>query len=283
MPLPGRSTGALGGFRRCAHDAASVPAPLHPSSTLAFQMRALGREEPPLSFELGGRVFVRTRVVKHDFWAATAFYQCSDGGAAVAKINRSAKFFGLGLGWIGRWLCNREMRFYSALREVENVPLLLGRIGRTGLIHEFVPGRPLAYEQAVPDNSFPDLQKLMSDIHARGMAYVDANKPQNVLLGEDGRPHLIDFQISFDLHAFGDWFLPRRILRHFQSADDYHVLKLKRKIRGDQLTAEERSRARRKSALIRAHRWLTRPYFALRRPAMRRLRDAGHLLPEGSK
>lgn len=246
-------------------------------------MRALGRDEPPASFELGGRVFVRTRVVKHDFWAATAFYQSGDGCAAVAKINRSAKFFGFSLAWIGRWLCDREIRFYSALREIENVPALIGRMGKTGFIHEFVPGRPLAYKQTVPDNFFPDLQKLMSDIHARGMAYVDANKPQNVLLGEDGRPHLIDFQISFDLRTFGDWALPRRILQHLQCADDYHVLKLKRKIRGDQLTDDERSRARRKSALIRLHRWLTRPYFALRRPTIRKLRDTGHLLPEGSK
>lgn len=261
----------------------SVSAPLHPSSTLAFQMRALGREEPPVSFELGGRVFVRTRIVKHDFWAATAFYQSDDGCDAVAKINRSAKFFGIALDWIGQWLCDREMRFYSALREVKNVPALIGRLGKTGFVHEFVPGRPLAYKLSVPDNFFPDLQKLISDIHARGMAYVDANKPQNVLLGEDGRPHLIDFQISFDLKTFGDWVLPRRILRHLQCADDYHVLKLKRKIRGDQLTDEERSRARRRSTLIRLHRWLTRPYFALRRPTIRKLRDTGHLLPEGSK
>ncbi|MCS7032978.1 MAG: hypothetical protein NZ561_03170 [Phycisphaerae bacterium] len=246
-------------------------------------MRALGCQEPPDTFVLTGQLFRRTRIVKHDFWAATAFYQALDGTRVVAKINRSEPFLGLPMDWIGRWLCRREIRFYRAMADLEHVPALLGRIGRTGFIHAFVEGEPLSASSRIPDSFFPELQKLFAEIHRRGIAYVDANKPQNILLGRDGRPYLIDFQISYDLHELGDWFLNRAILRRMQREDDYHVLKHKRKLRPDQMTNEELQRVSRRSPFIRLHRFLTRPYFLIRRRVMRGLRDAGQLLPEGSK
>jgi hypothetical protein len=251
---------------------------------LAHAMRALGRDEPPASFVLRGVEYVRTRIVKHDFWAATAFYVSAAGERVVAKINRATPFCGLGLAWIGRWLCRREMRFYSALADLPNVPALLGRIGETGFVHAFVPGRPMSRERSVPDPLFEELRRLFDEIHRRRIAYVDANKPQNILHGDDDRPYLIDFQISFDLHEIGgDWFLSRALLRRLQDADDYHLLKHKRKLRPDLMTLDEQYRVSRRGGFIRAHRWLTRPYFIIRRRTMKRLRDAGRLLPEGSK
>lgn len=246
-------------------------------------MRALGRDDPPAGFRLAGTEFRRTRVVKHDFWAATAFYEAPDGRRAVAKINRRESFCGIGLSWIGQWLCRREVRFYAALGDLPNVPDLLGRIGDTGFVHAYVPGRPLSRDEKVPDTFFGELRALFAEIHRRRIAYVDANKPQNILLGDDGRPYLIDFQISYDLHELGDWFANRAFLRRLQAADDYHILKHKRKMCPDLLTPEERSLVERRGWFIRAHRFLTRPYFVVRRRAMKRLREGGKLLPEGSK
>ena len=260
--------------------------PIDPSvkpGALAYAMRALGRDDPPAAFLLDGARFHRTAVVKHDFWAATAFYQANDGRRAVAKINRREPFCGIDLAWIGRWLCRREVRFYTALRDLGNVPAVLGRIGRTGFVHAYIPGRPLSRDEKVPDSFFDELRRLFTEIHRRRIAYVDANKPQNILLGEDGKPYLIDFQISYDLHELGDWPGNRAILRRLQQADDYHILKHKRKMRPDQLTPEERASAERRGWFIRLHRLLTRPYFLLRRRTMKKLRDSGKLLPEGSK
>ena len=45
------------------------------------------------------------------------------------------------------------------------------------------------------------LHDLLREIHRRNVAYVDTNKPENILLGDDGRPYLIDFQISWDLDS----------------------------------------------------------------------------------
>jgi hypothetical protein len=35
-------------------------------------------------------------------------------------------------------------------------------------------------------------------MHVRGIAYVDLHKRENIIVGDDGRPYLVDFQISFD-------------------------------------------------------------------------------------
>ena len=250
---------------------------------VAYSMRALGRAGLPRDFTLGGANYRLLRTVKHDFFAATAFYTDASGKMVVLKISRTTDFAGVPLAWLGRWLCRREMRFYNKLSDLPNVPAVLGTVGPTGFVHAYVPGRPLEKDRPVPDGFFAQLQDLLAQLHRRGLAYVDTNKPQNILLGEDGRPHLIDFQISYDLAELGDWWLNRWWLRRLQHEDIYHTLKHKRRIRPDEMTPEETERATRRSALIRLHRFLTKPYFALRRRTFKRLRETGRLLPEGSK
>jgi hypothetical protein len=135
----------------------------------------------------------------------------------------------------------------------------------------------------VPDGFFARLQQLIATLHARDMAYVDANKPENILLGDDGLPHLIDFQISWDLAELGDTWLNRWWLRRLMRADRYHVLKHKKRLRPDELTEDERRAVERRSTMIRIHRVLTMPYKRIRRTTFKRLRESGRLLPEGSK
>jgi hypothetical protein len=250
---------------------------------VAYSMRALGRAGLPKEFALGGTTYHLVRTVKHDFFAATAFYRSDAGRMAVLKVGRTTDFAGVPLEWLGRWLCQRELRFYTKLADLPNVPKVLGTVGTTGFVHDYVPGRPLEKDKPCPDGFFAELQQLLGEVHRRGMAYVDTNKPQNILLGDDGRPHLIDFQISYDLHELGDWAPNRWWLRRLQNEDLYHVLKHKRRIRPDEMSAEENERAARKSALIRFHRFITKPYFLLRRRTFKRLRETGRLLPEGSK
>jgi serine/threonine protein kinase len=144
-------------------------------------------------------------------------------------------------------------------------------------------GRPLSRNLPVPDGFFDQLQMLLDAIHQRDIAYVDTNKPQNILLGVDGRPYLIDFQISCDLHIIGDWWLSRLMLRHFQNEDRYHLLKHRRRMRPDEMSPADLDRSTRKSVLLRLHRLLSRPWFRIRRRTFQRLRDTGRLLPEGSK
>ena len=250
---------------------------------MAYSLRALGKNGLPEALSIAGKHYRLTKSVKHDFFAATGFYSDDHGTLVVLKMARIVDFAGVPLRWLGKWICGRETRFYRRLADLPNVPRLLGYVGDTGFVHEFVIGRPLAKDKPVPDGFFQQLQDLLTEIHRRDIAYVDTNKPENILLGDDGRPHLIDFQISWDLHELGDWFLSREILRHFQREDFYHILKHKRRLRPDELTPAERERGGRKSFLIRLHRFVFKPYFLIRRRTFKRLRDSGRLLPEGSK
>ena len=250
---------------------------------VAYAMRALGKAGLPREFVIGGTIYRLLRTVKHDFFAATAFYTDDSGRVVVLKISRATDFAGVPLEWLGRWLCRRETRFYNKLADLPNVPKVLGTVGPTGFVHEYVRGRPLEKDQPVPDGFFAELVELLQELHRRGLAYVDTNKPQNILLGDDGRPHLMDFQISYDLSELGDWRLNRWLLRRLQDEDLYHVLKHKRRLQPHAMTPDETVRATRKSALIRLHRFVFKPYFLLRRRTFKRLRDTGRLLPEGSK
>ena len=237
-------------------------------------MRALGQHPLPESFDIAGVSYQLIHSMKHDFVAATGFYEDKNGRRVVLKISRTASLFGLPMRWMGKFLCRREVRFYRKLEDLPNVPKILGFVGETGFVHEYVKGRPLAEGKDVPNGFFDQCMALLAELHRRGMAYVDTNKPENILLGEDGRPHLIDFQISWD----------RRFLLHrFQHEDIYHLLKHKKRLRRDELTPGELARVSQKSFPIRLHRMIFKPYFVSRRWLFKHLRSSGRLMPEGSK
>jgi hypothetical protein len=259
--------------------------PRHRPGRLAFWMRALGRANLPEEIRVADVPYRHVRTVKHDFVAATGFYKSENGTTVVLKLGRTAPLFGLPAAFVGRWSCGRELRFYRKLADLPNIPAVLGTIGRTGFVHAFVPGRPLSADRPVPNKFFDQLLALLGQLHARGMAYVDTNKPENILLGDDGRPYLIDFQISADARTFGGAWSPiaRWLVRRLQHEDRYHVLKHKRRLRPDELTPAERDAAERKSWLIRLHRAVFKPYFLVRRRIMTKWRSDGTLLPEGSK
>jgi hypothetical protein len=244
---------------------------------MCYALLALGRNAPPGEIRVGNATYRHVQTVKHDFWALTAFYDDAGGRRVVYKEGRVASFHGLRLEWVGRLLARREARIYRKLGDLPNVPRLLGTVGKTAIVHAYVPGRTLDRHSRVPDGFFAELQRLMAEVHRRGIAYVDMNKRPNILIGEDGRPYLIDFQISWDTsdHALSRWWL-----RRLQGEDWYHILKHKRRLRPDEMTERERAAAERPSALIRLHRRVTRPYFLVRRALMRHLRDSGQVLPE---
>ncbi len=243
-----------------------------------YALRALGHEDPPETVEVNGVTWRRTDIIKHDFFAATAFYATDAGDKAVLKIGRRIPYWGLPLAWLGRRLRDREVRIYNRLADLPNIPAMLGEVGETGFLHAFVEGRPLEKGKPVPNGFFAELDSLLKEIHKRGIAYVDTNKPQNILLGDDGRPHLIDFQISFDR----DTFPTRWLVRRLQREDLYHIRKHWRRLRPDELTPEQIAQSLRVSPWVRVHRFLTWPYFRVRRAIFKRLKRDGRLLPSGS-
>jgi len=234
-------------------------------------MLALGGSRPPEAIRVEQITYRFVETVKHDFWALTAFYDDESSHRVVYKAGRAATFLGLPLSPLGRWLVRREVRIHRKLADLPNIPRVLATFGDEAFVRQFVPGTTLSSKMQIPNGFFAELQKLIDELHRRNIAYVDLNKRSNILLGEDGHPHLFDFQISWDRNrsSISNWWL-----RRFQREDRYHLLKHKRRHRPDELTAEEQRISSKPSRLIRLHRIITRPYFLLRRAIFRRMPDA---------
>jgi len=233
---------------------------------------ALGREGAPEEIVLADERYRLERVFKHDFFAFTALY---GGGRrrVVLKIGRKASLCGLPLAWIGRLHAWHESRCFREVQDLEIVPRFTGRWGRHGLTHEFVQGHPLERGERVPDDFFDRLRSGLREIHERKMAYVDLEKPENVLVGDDGRPYLFDFQISWHWPArFGGDLWPLSFVRRWlQNSDVYHVQKLQRRTRPDLMSAADLSASHRRPLHIKLYGGLTRPITRLRRRVLNRV------------
>jgi len=251
-------------------------------------LKALGREglpprlrvwdsRPRLSCE-----YRLAQTFKHDFFAATGLYAGLAPAAdkLVLKVGRRTDLLGLPLAWLGRWLIGREAALYERFSDLSGVPRFAGRWGRDGFLHVFVEGHPLGKGERVPEQFFPQLQDLLGQVHARQAAYVDLEKRENIIVGDDGRPYLIDFQISWRRPPtwLGRSRPARWLLRRLQESDRYHLMKHWRRHRPDQLDSAGLARSRAVPAYIRLHRAVARPFTRLRRRTLARL-DPSRAVP----
>ena len=245
--------------------------------------KQLRGHELPESVVLLDTDYVREQVLKRDFYATVGIYTRADGRSGTTplrvllKIYHADSLWGFPLGWMGRWLCRREMRFYRLLDGIEGIPRFLGTHGESGLVREFVPGCNLREFRAKAKPGarfFVELREILAKAHARGVAHNDLSKPENVLVTEDGRPVLIDYQLALAPRS-QHWpvvgALPRAFVRFMQNIDRYHLTKLHRRARAEDFTDEHRKQLRRKSLVIRLHGVLLRePYRAVRHAVLPR-------------
>lgn len=188
---------------------------------------ALGSREVPDSVIIGGKTYSLEEVFKHDSWAATALYRCDD-QRIVCKHNRLQSVMGLPLFWIGRYLAYRERWFLQLLEDLPGIPRSHrvfdsdGTDMKNAVAHDFIEGKPLGLVDGVPSDFFDNLLNLLGELHRRNIAYVDLHKAENVIVGDDGLPHLMDFQISAWLPK---WFGFRYLFKVLAQSDLYHVEK----------------------------------------------------------
>ncbi len=224
---------------------------------------ALGCPELPETLEIDGVTCTHELTFKHDFFAATGVY-VMNGRRIVVKFGRSASLLGVSLAWLGRWLTFREARHYHRLAGIEGVPAFVGMAHCNAFAHDFIPGRPLTADMDMPDDYFARLDVLLDQVHQRDTAYVDLNKPENILVGDDGRPYLVDFQISYA--PLGRWdMLGYALLRLLQRCDRYHLAKQVQRSWQTHMTDAQRCQVAMPPVWIRVHRLIARPIILLRR------------------
>lgn len=240
----------------------------------------------PAAITLADGVYRHLRTFKHDFFAATGLYD-GPSGRVVLKLGRTQSLLGLPMGWLGEWAAEHECDMYRLAEGVAGVPKCFGRLGRTGFAHAFIEGHPLQKREQVGDDFFPQLGRMLDELHVRGMAYVDLEKRENILVGTDGRPWLIDFQISYPgpgldrrikrnwgpgaLHRVFPRGLRQALLARLQQGDRYHLLKHRRRHRPDSMSPEEMAASYRVGVSVQFHRRLTRPLTLLRRGILKQL------------
>jgi len=203
--------------------------------------------QPRLLRLLADRPFARSELVEigGERWVRKRF-RLPLAGAALAPLARA--------------LMRHEL---ANCRRVEGIPGVAARAhahSEEVLLREWVEGtdlRTLRRRGApLPDAFFDELAEILAAIHARGLAYNDLEKKDNVLLTATGHPMLVDFQIclrrydgtSRALRRLSGW-----LLGQLQRQDRRYLYKMKRRFRPDLLTAEEARLARVRPALARAY------------------------------
>ncbi len=235
-------------------------------------LTALGRKSLPDRIEVHRRRYRQVRVFKNDFFAITAMYEGPD-GRVILKVHRQASFLLVPLQWIGRLLARREKASLQRLAHLDGIPRLIDDWGPTGLVRDYIPGHPLARGERVSDDFHQRLRVLVEGVHAEGMAYVDLEKCENVLVGDDGLPYLFDFQIAWLLpRRLGGDLWPMRALRGWlQQGDRYHLVKLHRRTRPDQLSPQRLAASYRKPWHLHVQRFVCFPFLWCRRRILQRL------------
>lgn len=244
------------------------------------------RRRPPDRIEITSGVYRLGRVFKHDFFAATCLYELETGTSAkalpriVVKFGREQNFCGLPLAWTGEFLRDREQAIYKALTGVEGVPQWAGTLGRSAYAIEYIEGKPLDHLEKAPAGFFDGLADIFRAIHDRGVAYCDANKRSNILVGPDGKPYLVDYQLAIRRRDDLPW--PIRpiwnaVVAYFMQKDYFFLYKHKRRRAPLELKAEEEKLSRQTGLLHRLHAMLIRPYKMIRRAFLRRLYQRGKL------
>jgi hypothetical protein len=259
--------------------------------TWGYQLYACGKARLPNEIFLGQEKYRLVKVLKHDFFAATVLYQShsqpqkakqTKPARIVLKISRMEHFLGLPLLWLGEGLCSHEVSILRRLSNVHCVPKVLSRYGKTGFIYEYIEGSSLDEAKNVSEGFFDRCVEMLKQIHQRSIVYLDMNKRSNILISSDGRPYLIDFQISFhiDRHMLIWPRFAEYLKNALQKADLYHLLKHKRRLCPHVLKPQELAISRHESGLIKTHRLTATPLRKLRRALLRCLHKKGLIITE---
>jgi hypothetical protein len=154
----------------------------------------------------------------------------------VKDVRRKNFFFR----WtLGLWLIHKEWKIYSRLVGMNGIPRAVERIDRFAFAMEFVPGKPIQRGEVLPPSFFSRLERVLREIHSKGVVHLDLRHKGNILLSENGEPFLIDFNSSLFFKEKG--ILHRVLFPILQWVDCGGLLKLKQRVSPSSMTSEELS------------------------------------------
>ncbi len=239
-------------------------------------LKALGLKSPPEILYISGHAYRLQELFKHDSWAATALYGSPEGVLRIVKLHRQSSLLGLPMTWLGRKTARNERILLAQLAGLQGIPALAGPVRETAggpdlpnaVAREYVAGHPLGNREPVADAFFPELNRLLDEMHYRRTVYVDLHKRENIIVTDRGEPCLIDFQISL---TWPDWLHSGPIFRILARSDKYHLMKHWARCRPDQCGIDSIAIQKQIPWWIRGHRMVARPFREFRRRLLVRL------------
>ncbi len=203
----------------------------------------------------------------HGYQATVTLFDTPQGVVVVKSPHHS----GL-LGAPGRVTIRREHSVYSRLHGVEGIPRCYALLDGLHLVLEHVPGpslRAQARQLENPERFYARLLATIDAMHAAGVAHGDLKRKDNIVVGPDERPYLVDFGIAC-LDAPDGRGLAHRRFEYVRQLDYNSWIKLKYARALERMTAAEAARYR-PLLLERVARWVRIPWqtVTLRRPRKR--------------
>ncbi len=171
-----------------------------------------------------------SKLLKKDVFGQVSLVR-SEAGPLVRRDTRDAP---LAVRWLARRLLAREARALAALESLDGIPALI-RSDKATLDRSYIDGVPM--QEGRPENIeyFKEASRVLRRMHRLGVVHNDLAKEPNFLLTSDGKPAIIDFQLS--------WYTRERgpVFRALAREDIRHLLKHKRTYCPDRLTKRERA------------------------------------------
>jgi serine/threonine protein kinase len=183
-----------------------------------------------------------------------------NGYRGVLKDYRNCGFFYSF--FLGPFLVNREIRVCNSLKDIPGIPKICTRIDRSAFISEYFDGKPAnrVHSSEISEHFFMDLSKLVQKIHDHGWVHGDLKAASNIIVLPGNKAAIVDFQTAFSRNG-SFRFVRQFLFNQFVLFDRLGILKLKKKLRPDLLTQEEKDMLSRKTFLMRisqTYRWLIR-------------------------
>jgi len=154
-------------------------------------------------------------------------YETDDGPVLVKDYGAKTGVWRL-LGAIGT---RHEARALQALAGVDGVPRFLGRPDRYSVAMSFVPGRRARKsdpELRGNEAFVRDLERLVRQMHARGVVHLDLKHRSNLHVSDQGTPVVLDFESAWCFNP--SRLLGRFLVRVWGIFDRLGVLKWKRRL-----------------------------------------------------
>jgi RIO-like serine/threonine protein kinase len=129
-------------------------------------------------------------------WANAVLYRFEHGGTSWVVKDFGSRTF-LVRNVIGRLLVRREVGGLRRVDGIAGAPNGAFRVDAHALAYRYVPGLTLRHtaKAAIGPDYFPQLERGILEMHGSArVVHLDLRNAHNILVGDDGRPSLLDFQ-----------------------------------------------------------------------------------------